>query len=257
MHMLRILTPFIAFILIASPSLSQDDRKKPNYCLRLNGKEDHVDFGNIYRDVRLPVTVSAWVNLDPSNLQYAPVFASRNCRSVYSGFIFVVDRNYIYIQYGDGYGMKHHAFRRGKQATVNLPHSQWRHVAAVVKDDTQMDLYVDGVNAGGEFTGTSTSAMNSDTPDGFASIGYLISNDVEYCYKGAIDDVRVWNRALSPEEVKVSMCNALTGKETGLIGHWTFDEPSGTVCNDRSSKNFDGKLVGSAKREPAALPCVK
>lgn len=251
----------VAFLLSQPAAFSQDNTKdntkKENRCLRLNGKDDYVDFGNIFKDVELPVTVSAWIKIDPTNMQLAPVFASRNCRSVYGGFTLVVDRNYMFIQYGDGFGMKHHAFRRGKEATVKLPHSEWHHVTAVVKDNSNMQLYLDGVDVGGVFSGSSTNQMESDIPNGFATVGYLISNDVVYRFKGSIDDVRVWKRALSPEEVKSSVCNTLTGKETGLIGHWTFDEPSGKVCNDKSPNKFNGTLIGSAQREAVAISCVK
>jgi hypothetical protein len=260
MHLTKffgLLTLFSLSQFVVFAQTTSKNEKRENRCLRLNGKDDYVNFGDIYRDLELPVTVSAWINIDPQNIQLAPVFASRNCRTVYSGFILVVDRNYMFAQYGDGYGMKHHAFRRGKEARVKLPHGEWHHVAAVIQDNTKIDLYLDGVNAGGELSGTSSNLMGSDTPNGFASVGYLLSNDEEYRFKGGLDDVRVWNRALSPEEVKNSMCNTLTGKETGLIGHWTFDEASGKVCNDKSPNKFNGTMVGSAQRETAAISCVK
>lgn len=245
----------ILVLLISSPLLSQDDKKAGNRCLRFDGKEDYVNFGDVYRDLKLPFTISMWVNIDPSCLDLAVVFASTNCRSAYSGFILVADRNYLHVQYGDGHGIKHPAFRRGKEASIVLTHSKWYHVTAVVKDNKNIELYLNGVDAGGEMTGESQYEMGSKTPDGFASAGYLVSNSVESHYKGAIDDIRLWNRALSPKEVANSMCNTLTGKETGLIGYWTFDELSGKVCYDKSPNKFHGKLVGSPDRETATIAC--
>lgn len=235
---------------------AQAGAKKENRCLRFDGKGDHVDFGNIYQDLKLPFTISAWINLEPSNIDLAPVFANRNNISTYSGFVLIVDRNYMTLQYGDGFGMKHHAYRRGKEATIRLSHNEWHHVTAVVTDRDNIELYLDGRNVGGEMTGSSTQPMDSSNPTGFASAGYAISNNVEYRFKGSLDDIRLWNRALSPAEVEASLCNILTGKEPGLIGHWTFDEASGKVCDDKSPNNFDGKLAGNTKRERAGTPCV-
>lgn len=257
MNSLRVLASFIAFLAISSQLFSQDTKKTENHCIRFDGGDDMVSFGDVYRDLKLPFTISAWVNIAPSNLDLSVAFASRNCPASYAGLILVVDRNYLHVQYGDGHGIKHPAFRRGKEATVVLTHSKWYHITAVVKDSEHIDLYLDGVNVGGEMTGESTYQMGSDNAGGFASAGYLISNNVEHRFKGAIDDIRLWKRALSPKEVADSRCNTLTGKETGLIGYWNFDETSGKVCHDKSPNNFHGKLVGGAKREPSTVACVK
>lgn len=247
----------VVFVLVSQLLPAQTTSKKENRCVRLDGKDGYIKFGDIYRDLKLPFSISAWVNIDRSNIDLCPVFANRNCVKVYSGFMLTVDRNYISIQYGDGFGMKHHAYRRGKEATVTLPHGEWHHVTAVVTDNANIELYLDGKNVGGEISGSSTQPMDSSDPNGFATAGYIISNNVELHYKGAMDDVRLWNRALSPEDVAASLCNTLTGKEPGLIGNWTFDETSGSICNDKSPNKFAGKLVGSAKREPATISCVK
>jgi hypothetical protein len=40
---------------------------------------------------------------------------------------------------------------------------------------------------------------------------------------GEIDEVRVWNRTLSREEIQTNMNQELTGQEEGLIGYWNFN----------------------------------
>ena len=54
------------------------------------------------------------------------------------------------------------------------------------------------------------------------------------CLKGAIDEVRLYNRALSPEEIAMNFRALATGDEPdeqskpvqkGLVGHWGLDEP--------------------------------
>ncbi len=54
-------------------------------------------------------------------------------------------------------------------------------------------------------------------------------------WNGLIDDVRVYNRALSPTEV------ASLAAPTSLVAHWRFDETDGTVAADGVGA-FDGTL---------------
>ena len=50
---------------------------------------------------------------------------------------------------------------------------------------------------------------------------------------GAIDDVRVWNTVRSADEIRRNV-GGIVGPVAGLVGHWTFDEASGTVARDSS-----------------------
>ena len=50
-------------------------------------------------------------------------------------------------------------------------------------------------------------------------------------YAGLLDEVRVWNRALSPAEIQAGMSQALTSG-TGLLGRWSLDENGGTSAAD-------------------------
>ncbi len=63
-------------------------------------------------------------------------------------------------------------------------------------------------------------------------------------FLGLIDEVRVWNRALSQTEIQTSMSRRLTGQEVGLVGYWDFDADT---ANDKSAFGNHGTLVGQAK----------
>jgi Concanavalin A-like lectin/glucanases superfamily len=234
----------------------QNQKPFTNMAVRLNGETDYIDFGDNYKDLKLPFTISAWANIDTTNLYYAPIFSNRNCVDVYTGFRLIVDRNLISLEYGDGFGRSNPAFRRGKAANVKLPPGTWHHIAAVVRDPNTIELYLDGINVGGEMSGTSHYPMDSDK-EGFASAGYFISNNVEYRFKGMIDDIRFWSRALTRDEVRTNMCNPPKENEPALIGYWDFNEAAGVVVNDKSSKKLHGKFIGKPTRVVANLPCVR
>ena len=66
-----------------------------------------------------------------------------------------------------------------------------------------------------------------------------------------MDEVRVWNHARTPEQIRDGMFKPLTGKEPGLVGYWNFDDGTG---KDRAPGHRDGKLMGGAKIIEAELP---
>ena len=61
-------------------------------------------------------------------------------------------------------------------------------------------------------------------------------------YAGLINDVSVWNRALSPAEVKAGMTTVYGGNETGLVGYWPMNEGAGTTVYDKSSSQLNGSF---------------
>ncbi len=96
--------------------------------------------------------------------------------------------------------------------------------------------------------------MASSFTGDIGKIGYFLSNGVSYFFKGSIDEVRLWSRALTSVEVKQSMCKKLVGNESGLVGYWNFNETSGAVVNDNSSSHQNGTFGGGVKRIFSAAP---
>jgi Concanavalin A-like lectin/glucanases superfamily len=116
-------------------------------------------------------------------------------------------------------------------STVVSP-NVWHHVALVVADDLvsgTMTLYLDGTEDGSAVgpeyfyaavgEATTIGAEDAENPTDF--------------FHGNIDEVRIWNRALSAEEV-------LASAQAGLHADWHFDETSGTSAADSSGYNNTG-----------------
>jgi len=61
-------------------------------------------------------------------------------------------------------------------------------------------------------------------------------------YLGSIDEVTIWNRALTQEEIQNSMSSEFSGDEDGLQGYWKFNEGSGNIAYDQSGNGNDGVL---------------
>ncbi len=58
------------------------------------------------------------------------------------------------------------------------------------------------------------------------------------CYLvGDVDEVRIWNRALSVAEIAADRHECSTPTSAGLVSSWSFDEGTGQTANDSTSAN--------------------
>lgn len=87
-----------------------------------------------------------------------------------------------------------------------------------------------------------------------------------------IDDVSIWNAALSQDQIRKLMFDRLGGKEAGtwyikrfdllgLVGYWSFNEGEGSKTVDHTPNRFDGDVysarwVPSEKKDLILNDCV-
>jgi hypothetical protein len=81
-------------------------------------------------------------------------------------------------------------------ANAQLPLSKWSHVVAV-GDGTSLRIYVNGVEVGSGGSVTASYGSNS----GIFKIGEGVLSSSGTYFDGRFDDVRVYGRALCPEEI--------------------------------------------------------
>jgi gliding motility-associated-like protein len=252
---MRVFILSLLFIFSQVYVIAQIDSIGSGHAMVFDGVNDYVNLGNIYDDLMLPFTISAWVYMD-ADAGACPIFISQGQDSSpdYKGFWFFISPANLWIEHGDGKGGNNPAFRRGKIAVIGNLTKRWVHVCAVFKGDLDIDLYVNGINVNGSSSGDSNLPMSSNFPNEVAKIGYHVSNGNAYRFKGKIDEIRMFNKSLTEIEIRQSMTKKLTGKESGLIGYWTFDETSGNTLKDKSTNHFDGQVNGNPVREYSGAP---
>lgn len=136
--------------------------------------------------------------------------------------------------------------RASSNVTPSL--NTWHHVVATYDHAANnVRFYIDGELVA---TRTSPGALN-DTSGDPAYIGYSPSGANEFS-NGLIAEVRLWNRALTTEEVQTNFAaSSIAGNSTGLVGLWRFDEGSGLTANDLTANANHAVLGGgSASRVP-------
>ena len=120
-----------------------------------------------------------------------------------------------------------------------LTQNQWCHIAAVNNNGTR-HLYVNGEEVA--LTGTPTSVTANTQPL------YLSNYDnggSSNCFRGYIEEVRLWNTAMTYAQIRENMHLPLTGSETGLVSYWQFDEGQPPIVYDKKGVN-NGTWYASA-----------
>jgi|GEM_PF-3051256 len=62
---------------------------------------------------------------------------------------------------------------------------------------------------------------------------------------GKMDEVRIWNKALTSDEINANIYKYLVGTEDSLIGYWNFNEGNGQKVVDISNNGNIGNILGA------------
>ena len=127
--------------------------------------------------------------------------------------------------YSNTYGFPYNGL--GSNQTVN--DDRW-HLVCFVKNGTSGTYYIDGAQSG-----TTTASVDVTYGNADWVLGADYRDNVEY-FNGLMDDVRVYNIALTPTDV-ASMY--------GLVGYWKLDDGLGSTTADSSGYNNNGTLLNS------------
>ena len=114
----------------------------------------------------------------------------------------------------------------------------WHHLA-LTYDGSNIILYIDGIEAGS--TEASGQITNESVP---LTIGRLVFENTNFDLDGQVDEVSLWNLALTEQAIQDYMYADLTG-EAGLVGYWNFNEGSGETANDASGNENNGSIYGA------------
>jgi hypothetical protein len=142
-----------------------------------------------------------------------------------------------------------------KSNATDMLDGSWHHVA-VARSLLGAALYVDGKLAASQEWTASKNANQRLVSAGTLYLGAngALSSTPTDPLSGAVGELRVWTRAIEPLDIVSAMYQRLTGTQTGLLGHWNFDNGS---CADSSGNHYDGTLIGSPSFTADAVTLVR
>jgi hypothetical protein len=123
-----------------------------------------------------------------------------------------------------------------------LPLNQWTHITGTF-DGSQMSLYING-----QLQGTAFATMGPTTDA--VSVGAMLNNPVAYNFPGLLDELEIFNRALTPAEVQSIVAADSAGKckppkDADNDGILDDDDNCPSVPNP-GQQNNDGDSQGDA-----------
>lgn len=114
----------------------------------------------------------------------------------------------------------------------------WYHVCGVATGGGEMKLFVNGKEAGQSVT---IGALRGGLDRYFVGAK---SGDGMKQFKGTIAEIKLWNYALTDDEVHDNRHKVCSGTERGIVGYWRIDEGPGALVFDLSQYGNTGRIKG-------------
>jgi hypothetical protein len=216
--------------------------------LKFNGNSDYVQINSDNNlELDSAVTVEAWIK--PSGFGYDywdnSIFCKHSWSTGEQGYVLRCGANgklsFNFAGFANGAPTSWKDIYSDDSA---LQLNVWQHVAGSY-DGYRMRLFVNGEEvADSLFVGSMVPGTDYNP-----TIGRLCdAGQFEGRYfKGKIDEVRVWNRALSPYEIQQRMSVHLDpAQQTGLVGYWRLNDSTGNAIADISGSGNSGNKYGPA-----------
>lgn len=105
-------------------------------------------------------------------------------------------------------------------------------------DGYTLKLYVDGIL---EASVAVEKTIRTNTR--LVAIGSDAGN--QKFFQGLIDEVSIWNSALTAQQITAGSANGYAANAPGLLGYWKFNEGSGSSSYDLTSSQFTGTNIGT------------
>ncbi|HIF05358.1 MAG TPA: BspA family leucine-rich repeat surface protein, partial [Candidatus Poseidoniales archaeon] len=206
-----------------------------DYSLSFDGADDYVDMGDVL-DIQGSFTVSALVYAEPGI--YASILGNTEGGSGNGYWLyFENDQNGAG---DDGIGFRINTSQGWVKVLTPAIYDQWVHVAGVFTSGEDVSIYVNG-----NLEGTiSTSITNVDENSTSLFFGNH-ENIAGWPWNGKIDEINIWNSALTQAEIQSYMSTSPTGSEDGLTGFWKFDAGTGSTLYDHSGNANHGTISGA------------
>ncbi len=206
--------------------------------LSFDGVNDYVDCGNgASLDITGDLTIEAWVKPNSvSSGTTRTIVGRKPLDSTLYGYRFALRGDYYEVQVSNGSDLGN----GGKGTSISTVQANvWQHVT-VTFSSGQWKYYYNGVLFDSDTVTTTTILPGSEK----VAIGSRSATNNGYGFDGAIDEVRIYNRALTAGEI-TNNYNGQVVRDASLVMEQRMGEGSGTTLNDNSGNNNNGTISGA------------
>lgn len=208
--------------------IAEKDLTSTQSALDFDGVNDYVDLSTDARGISTQVTASAWIKTSTSGVAQIVI---NKYNGVNGYHIIIATDGYAYMAGRDGGG-----YKSSGNSTTAVNDGEWHHVAGSINVSTGVwSVYVDGVLESSASAGAGTTLASPAT----LTIGAYST----LYFTGEMDQVTIWDTALDAASIASNMNTCMTGSETNVVGHYIFEDGSGTTLTDQSASALDGTLT--------------
>ena len=164
-----------------------------DYALDFDGTDDYVDCGNdASLNITDAITIAAWVNTNDTSSEQK-IVNKRDTWNSLDGYSMYITSQNLYFEYGNGVNY------RQLSRSMSYAAGEWMHVAITLEGST-VTFYKNGSALGTQagISGIATNAYH-------LAIGS--KHFVSLPFHGSIDEVRIYNRALTNDEINQTRDN--------------------------------------------------
>lgn len=213
--------------------------------LNFDGVNDYVSVNSSsVLNITSTISLSAWVFRNSSG-RYDCIIGKDNFAGNNGYSLWIYDDNKLTLRFGSS---------RIYKSSTSIPSNSWVHVAGTF-DGTNAKLYINGTLSA-SYTGSAPSSNSGllylGTPQD--AVGNSLFN-----FSGTLEDIRIWNIALTQSDIQSSMNSELLGNEPGLVAYYTFnqgiaggDNTAISAVTDKTANALNGTLTNFTKTGPTS-----
>ncbi|WPR71172.1 LamG-like jellyroll fold domain-containing protein [Flavobacterium sp. NG2] len=226
-----------------------------------DGTNDYVDFKKQNYDLNNNFSIEVWIKTAASSNNIQTIFSKRNANINGSGYDLRVQNDFVtFIWNGSG----------SITSPFKITSNRWYHIA-VTYTNSEYRLYIDGLLMNTK-TGSSLPLVNNYRTL-LGAMDQDSNNPVNY-FRGAIDELRIWNVALNEEQIHQMMNQEIKEQTTGnnvvygeiiplpiygltwsnLKGYYRMDQFGCGYLKPNFGVGADGKLKNITTSEPQTAP---
>ena len=204
-----------------------------NYALQFDGVDDYVQLtnANLLGLTNTSFTVENWMNITFYDGNDETFFGAKGMGELH----FVVRDQKPYLGF----------YNNDLPGNTFILTGLWYHITWRYRADIQEQA----IFVNGELDTSETGHPPYQSNDTLAFGRWENSNFLN----GYIDEVRIWDTALTQSEIQANMYRKVTDYEPGLVGYWPFNEGVGDTVFDYSGLDNHG-IIHGASWVPSSAP---
>lgn len=230
-------------------ALQEIDASIVGSSLELDGETGYIEIkdSDVLNTLNTQLTVSAWIKTSTYPDRYSSILYKGDPRTPditnRSFLLFLREDGAIQLSSSPKGMSEYYVFSHPGSITPN----RWHHITGVIDSENDlMKIYIDGTLSEVSFFQGANGMYESFLPLRIGN-SHEEERPTHSLFNGQIDDVCVWNIALTDKQVQDSINKQLTGTEKGLVAYWNFDKVADDIVSDLSPNNSHGRLIGNAK----------